>query len=128
MSGIQSEKIRILKPNFARRSNKKRIVNLSRIVPYLVKGWEQKLEENPEIKHSKKILDLVQINLKHPIVSLNQIEHLKYFLGDHFAAYLRKVSKAMAVENDKTFKAREKYQARLLQISQKTKIQQRSTN
>ena len=128
MSSKDSEKIRIIRPNFAKRSNKKKILNVSRIMPYLVKGWEQKVEEKPMIMETKEVLDLVKVNLKYPIVSLNQIEHLKYFLGPNFAAYLRKVSDAMAIHNEKVFKAREKYQEKLLSISRNNQSRQRSTN
>ena len=129
MSSRVSEKIRIIRPNFAKRSNKKKVLNVSRILPYLVKGWEQKVEEKPMIVETKEVLDLVKVNLKYPIVSLNQIEHLKYFLGSHFAAYLRKVSDAMAIHNEKVFLAKEKQKERLLMIARVNQIRQkRSAN
>lgn len=128
MSSKDSEKIRIIRPNFAKRSTKKKVLNVSRIVPYLVRNWERKVEEKPMIMETKEVLDLVKVNLRYPIVSLHQIEHLKYFLGPHFAAYLRKVSDAMAIHNEKVYKAREKYQEKLLLISRNNQAEQKSTN
>ena len=118
-----------MRPNFARRSNRKRVINISRISPYLVPGWEQKLERKPEIMNTDEVLDLVKINLKYPIVSLNQIEHLKYFLGDYFAAYLRKVSKAMEDENKRIYKFKMRQHQRLIELTTNTnkKAKQQST-
>ena len=117
-----------MRPNFARRSNRKRVLNISRISPYLVLGWEQRLEKDPEIMNTDEVLDLVKINLKYPIVSLNQIEHLKYFLGDHFAAYLRKVSRAMEVENKRICSYREKQHQRLIELTSNNNKEQTTKN
>ena len=129
MSINQAGRVPIMRPNFARRSNRKRVLNISRISPYLVPGWEQKLERKPDIMNTDEILDLVKINLKYPIVSLHQIEHLKYFLGDHFAAYLRKVSKAMEAENKRIYRCKMKQHQRLIELTTNNNksVQQEST-
>ena len=105
----------IRKPNFAKRSSRKRVLDVNVISPYLISGWEEKLEINPQMMYNEEVLNLVKVNLKQPIVNLIQIEHLKYFLGDYLSEYLQNVSDAMSLE-------REKRDLRLKEIYEKRKL------